>query len=139
MCRPQLQIRKALEHSKNKCWIDSSCFSQSVHIEQICRPLFWICWYVGSRPWKTFQSTRVYEGEIDEDQMNLSQLQGTPGSKKKILADLREKRPYSYRIQLGISCSSLTMIWLKNEAYDVKIWEYSNHNLSKTKRLYPEC
>ena len=59
---------------------------------------------------KTFQSTRVLEGKIDEDQMNLPQPQGTPGSKKEVLADLRVKRPDSSRIQLGISCSSLTMI-----------------------------
>jgi len=50
------------------------------------------------------------KGEIDEDQMNLPQPQGTPGSKKKVLADLRVKQPDSSRIQLGISCSSLTMI-----------------------------
>jgi len=31
------------------------------------------------------------EGEIDEDQMNLRQPYGTPGSKKKVLADLRVK------------------------------------------------
>ena len=45
--------------------------------------------------------------------MNLPQQQGTLGSKKKVLVDLRVKRPNSYRIQLGISWSSLTMIWLK--------------------------
>jgi len=50
------------------------------------------------------------EGGIDEDQMNLPQPPGTPGSKKKVLADLRVKRPDSSRIQLGISYSSLTMI-----------------------------
>ena len=53
------------------------------------------------------------EGGIYEDQMNLPQPQGTPGSKKKVLADLRVKRPDSSRIQLGISYSYLTMIWLK--------------------------
>jgi len=47
---------------------------------------------------KTFQSTRVLEGGIDEDQMNLPQPHGTPGSKKKVLADLRVKRPDSSRI-----------------------------------------
>jgi len=31
------------------------------------------------------------EDKIDEDQMNLPQSQGTPGSKKKVLADLKEK------------------------------------------------
>jgi len=50
------------------------------------------------------------EGGIDEDQMNLPKQQGTPDSKKKVLADLRVKRPDSSRIQLGISYSSLTMI-----------------------------
>jgi len=50
------------------------------------------------------------EGGIYEDQMNLPQPQGTPGSKKKVLADLRMKRPDSSKIELGISCSSLTMI-----------------------------
>jgi len=53
------------------------------------------------------------EGGIDEHQMNLPQPQGTFGSKKKVLADLRVKRTDSSRIQLGISFSSLTMIWLK--------------------------
>jgi len=53
------------------------------------------------------------EGGIDEDQINLLQPQGTPGSKKKVLTDLRVKQPDSSRIQLGIFCSSLTMIWLK--------------------------
>ena len=52
------------------------------------------------------------EGTIDEDQMNLPQPQGAPGSKKKVLTDLRVKRPNSSRIQLGISWSSLIMIWL---------------------------
>jgi len=33
--------------------------------------------------------------------------------RKKVLADLRVKQPDSSRIQLGISYSSLTMIWLK--------------------------
>ena len=111
--RTQLQIFKALEHSKNKCWIDSSCFSQSGHIKHICKPLLWICWSVGSLPWKNFQSIRVLEGEIDENQMNLPQSEGTLSSKKKVLVDLRVKRPNSSRIQLGIFCSSLTMIWLK--------------------------
>jgi len=50
------------------------------------------------------------EGEIDENQMNLPQPHGTPGSKKKIIADLRVKRLDSSKIQLGISCSSLTVI-----------------------------
>jgi len=50
------------------------------------------------------------EGRIDEDQMNLPQPHGTHGCKKKVLADLRVKQPNSSRIQLGISCSSLTMI-----------------------------
>jgi len=45
--------------------------------------------------------------------MNLPQPHGTSGFKKKLLADLRVKRLDSSRIQLGISCSSLTMIWLK--------------------------
>jgi len=45
-----------------------------------------------------------------EDQINLPQPQGTPESKKKVLADLRVKRPDSSRIQLGISCSALTMV-----------------------------
>ena len=89
--RTQLQIWKALEHSKNKCWIDSSCFSQSVHIEHKCKLLFWTCWSVGSHPWKKFYSTRVLEGGIDENQMNLPQPQGTPGSKKKIITYLRVK------------------------------------------------
>jgi len=40
ICRTQLKICKALEHSKNKCLIDFSCFSQSVHIEHIDKPLF---------------------------------------------------------------------------------------------------
>ena len=81
--------------------------------EQICRPLFWICWSVGSHPWKTFQRKRVLEGGIYEDQINLPQPQETPGSEKKVLADLRVRRPDSSRIQLGISYSTLTMIWLK--------------------------
>jgi len=62
---------------------------------------------------KNFPEYWVLEAGIDEDQMNLPQPHGTLGSKKKVLVDLREKRPNSYRIQLGISCSSLTMIWLK--------------------------
>jgi len=37
---------------------------------------------------KNFQSTRVLESRIDENQMNLPQPQGTPGSKKKVLANL---------------------------------------------------
>ena len=53
------------------------------------------------------------EGGIFEDQINLPQLQGTYGSKKKVLADLRVNRPDSSRIQLGTSWSVLTMIWLK--------------------------
>jgi len=61
-------------------------------------------------PMKNFQSIRVLEGGIDEHQMNLPQQQGTSGSKKKVLADLRVKRTDSSRIQLGISFSSLTMI-----------------------------
>jgi len=35
------------------------------------------------------------EGGIDKDQMNLPQPQGTVISKKKVLADLREKQPNS--------------------------------------------
>jgi len=66
---------------------------------------------IGRKPhMKTFQRTRVLEGKIDEDQMNLPQPQGTPGSKKEVLADLRVKRSDSSRIQLRISCSSLTII-----------------------------
>jgi len=33
------------------------------------------------------------EGGIDEDQLNLRQPPGTPSSNKKVLADLRGKRP----------------------------------------------
>ena len=61
---------------------------------------------------------------IDEDQMNLPRPHGTPGLKKKLIADLRVKQPDSSIIQLGISCFSLTMIWLKNEAFVVKIRKY---------------
>jgi len=50
------------------------------------------------------------EGEIDEDQMKLLQAQGISGSKKKVLANLREKQLDSSTIQLKISYSSLTMI-----------------------------
>jgi len=85
------QICNALEHSKNRCWIDSSCFSQSEHIEHICKPLFRICWFVGSRPWNFFQSTRVLEGGIDENQMNLPQPPGTLGSKKKSLSRFKSE------------------------------------------------
>jgi len=46
----------------------------------------------------TFKSTRVLEGGIDENQMNLPQPHATPGSKKKVLADLRVKQPDSSRI-----------------------------------------
>jgi len=50
------------------------------------------------------------EGGIDEDQMNLPQPHGTPGSKKKVIADLIVKQSDSSRIQLGIFCSSLIII-----------------------------
>jgi len=50
------------------------------------------------------------EDGIYEDKMNLPQPHGTPSSKKKVLADLRLKQPDSSRIQLGGTCSSLTMI-----------------------------
>ena len=64
--------------------------------------------------------------------MNLPQPQGTPGCKKKVLADLRVKRPDSSRF-----LPNHDMI-KKNETFAVKTNEYSNHNQSKTERLYPK-
>jgi len=88
----------------------------------ICKPLVWICWFVGRRLWKNFQSTRVLEGEIDEDQMNLSQPHGTLDFKKKVIADLRVKRPHSYRIQLwwGYINHSKLVFWFKNPDFQEK-------------------
>jgi len=69
-----------------------------------------MCWSIGSCPWKTFQSTRVLEGEIYGDQIILPQPHGTPGSKKNFLAYLRVKWPESSQIQLGVSYSFLITI-----------------------------
>jgi len=71
--------------------------------------------------------------------MNLPQPHGTPGFKKKVLTDLRVKRPNSSRIQLGISFLPNHDMIKKNEPSTIKVREYSNHNLSRTERLYPEC
>jgi len=62
---------------------------------------------------KNFQRSRVLEGGIYEDQMSLPQPQEIPGSKKRVLADLRVKRLESSRIQLEISCFFLIMICSK--------------------------
>jgi len=59
---------------------------------------------------KNFPKGKSLEDRRYEDQINLPQLQGTPGSKKKVIVDLSVKQPDSSRIQLGISCSALTMI-----------------------------